>query len=372
MDLFFYGTLPYIPLLECVLGRSAAQIDLEPAALDYHRVSWAAGQSFPMIHAEEMAQADGLLVRDLSETDLSRLRFYEGGFDYDVKECAVMTATGDTSVAWVFFPTPGAWEAGEVWSLDRWIDDWADVSVLAATEAMAHFGRRSVEQMQVSMPAIRMRAAASLAARKRSADPARDVDADVVVHRHKRPYINYFGFDEVDLQYLQHDGSFSPIINRGAVRTGQAACVLPYDPKLDAVLLIEQFRAPPFLLGDRAPWIKETVAGMIEPGETAEDAAHRETMEEAGLTLSALLPAGQAYSSTGASTEYVHLFVGLADLSAVPDHGGVASEGENIKSDVIDYPTFFHMLETDQFRALPLVTLANWLARHRQRLRADS
>ena len=66
-DLFFYGTLCHVPLLERVLGRPAAEIALSPAVLPGWAVFWAAGECFPTIRAEAGGRAEGLLLRDLDE-----------------------------------------------------------------------------------------------------------------------------------------------------------------------------------------------------------------------------------------------------------------------------------------------------------------
>ena len=47
---------------------------------------------------------------------LSRLRFYEGGFDYDLKAVSVI-CNGDAITAEVFFPEAGLWSAGAEWNL---------------------------------------------------------------------------------------------------------------------------------------------------------------------------------------------------------------------------------------------------------------
>ncbi|MFD1808573.1 gamma-glutamylcyclotransferase family protein [Gemmobacter lanyuensis] len=43
-DLFFYGTLCHLPLLETVLARP---VDVEPATLPGHRVQWSAEGAGP-------------------------------------------------------------------------------------------------------------------------------------------------------------------------------------------------------------------------------------------------------------------------------------------------------------------------------------
>ncbi len=372
-NLFFYGTLCHVPLLELVLGRSADALDLTPAELPDHAVHWVAGQAFPVIEPRAGAKASGLLLRAPDAEEIERLEFYEGGFDYDLRQEIVETADGPEQ-ARVFFPQPGCWRADGPWSLTDWERDWAVLTLRAAEEAMGWFGKVTPAQLAQRFPPMRARAGSWLDAQARPGDPTRDLDRDVVVHDRRRVHFGFFSVEEVDLQVRQHDGSMGPVLNREALMVGQAAVVLPYDPVRDEVLVIEQFRTPLYLAGDRAPWVREAVAGLIDPGETPEATAIREAREEAGLDIAALEPVAQLWPSTGSLGEYLHLFVGLTDLSGLGTgrQGGLAEEGEDIRSDVMPLARLFEMLDAQELRDMPLTTITLWLARHRDRLRAEA
>ena len=49
----------------------------------------------------------------------------------------------------------------------------------------------------------------------------------------------------------------------------------------DEVVLVEQIRIAAYDVSE-SPWLLEMVAGMIEEGESVEDVARREALEEAG------------------------------------------------------------------------------------------
>ena len=370
VDLFFYGTLRHVPLLECVLGRSSDQLDCQNGSLPGYGAFAVRDECFPMISADPDGAAPGILVRGLTPGDIDRLAFYEGGFGYDLRDVSISLDDGTETAAQVFFPQEGLWQLGDPWSLRDWAAEWGDLTLRAAEEVMSYYGRMSAAEIAQRFPSIRLRAAAWLAAQQRPADPDRDIARDVVVHDYRRAYLNFFAMEEVDLQFRRHDGTMSAVMNRSAFFVGQAAVVLPYDPVRDCVLLTEQFRTPVFLSGDRAPWVWEPVAGLVDPGETPEQAAHREAMEEAGLTLAALEKAGEVYSSTGSSSEYLHLYVGITALTGDGAIGGLASEGEDIRSRILSYDELMEGVDGNRYRDMPLVTTALWLARHRDRLRA--
>ncbi|WP_170760229.1 NUDIX domain-containing protein [Ruegeria lacuscaerulensis] len=368
-DLFFYGTLRHKPLLELVLGRPLSQLTISEASLPDHAVYGVEGQAFPMIVQEHGGKAEGLLVQGLGPQDLDRLTFYEGGFEYGLSPQAIDLADGSKAEARVFFPEPGLWTPDTLWSLQDWVDQWAEVTVLAAQEELAYFGKVDAGTIVRSFAPIRTRAWAKLAARRRRTGDPRDIQNDVIVHRHTRAYVDYLGIEEVELQYRQHDGTMGPVLSRNGLMQGSAVVVLPYDPVRDTVLLVEQFRTPVFLIDDPEPWMWEPVAGMVDPGETPEQTAHREVLEEAHVTLDVLEYVGGAYSSSGSSTEFVYLYVGLADLTKTTDIGGLATEGEDIRTQILPFSAFMEGVDNHKFKDLPLLSVANWLARHRDRLR---
>ncbi len=71
-------------------------------------------------------------------------------------------------------------------------------------------------------------------------------------------------------------------VRREIFERGHAAVLLPFDPVRDEVVLIEQIRIAAIDTSE-SPWLLEMIAGMIEEGETDEEVARREAIEEAGL-----------------------------------------------------------------------------------------
>ncbi len=371
-DFFFYGTLRHVPLLAVVLGRSVERLAVEPATLVDHRVSCVSGQIYPVIESHAGSEAQGILLRDLSEADLASLDFYEGGFGYALRSASVRLESGDVVSAEVYFSKAGSLQTDGPWDLATWERDWAAVSMRAAEEMMAYHGRMTAQEIARIYPAMFRRASAWLAAQARPEDPEHDLSQDVQVHRHKRAFVNFFAMEEMDLQFRRFDGTFSPVINRCAALVGRASVILPYDPVRDEVLLVEQFRAATYIAGEQRPWMWEPVAGLIDPGETPEQAAVREATEEAGLEVCRLEPVAEVYPSSGASGEFIHVFVGLADLSDVQGGGGLDSENEDIRSKVISFRELMDGVDARTYQDMPLVTAALWLARHRERLRSQN
>ena len=106
----------------------------------------------------------------------------------------------------------------------------------------------------------------------------------VTVHSVVTRYQGFFKMNEYSLQHKLFSGDDSEIFTREIFERGDAVVVMPYDEKLDKVLLIEQFR-PGALRGDDSPWLLEFIAGMFDENESPTEVAIREAKEEAELTL---------------------------------------------------------------------------------------
>lgn len=123
---------------------------------------------------------------------------------------------------------------------------------------------------------------------------------------------------------------------REIIDHGDAAVVLVCDPRRETALLVRQLR-PPLLAKGLDPFLLEACAGIVDPGETAEQCAVREAQEELGITPQRLRLVQTIVPSAGTLTERMHLF--LAEWSAGDPSGaggGNRHEGETIE--VVEMP----------------------------------
>lgn len=184
------------------------------------------------------------------------------------------------------------------------------------------------------------------------------------------PYAAYFSVERLRLRHRLYAGGWSEPIERAVFVSGDASVLLPWDPRSDHVLLIEQFRAGPAARGDPEPWLCETIAGRIDAGETPESAARREAWEEAGIRVSQVFRGPDHYPSPGAVCEMLYLFIGISDLSGhVAGIAGVESEAEDIRSRVVSRSALMAMIDAGELRYGPLLVLALWLERQAENLR---
>ena len=193
-------------------------------------------------------------------------------------------------------------------------------------------------------------------------------DVEVVETR-----IGYQGLFRVDVHRLRHrcfDGGMSEVIVREILERGAAAAVVPYGPGRDEVLLIRQF-LPGAFFGGYAPRPLQIIAGMVGEGESEEDVARREAIEEAGCSVGRLERAHAFLPSPGGSSERVVVFCAEADLSSAGGVHGLAEEHEDIRVEVFPALEAIRMLDEGRIEAGPAVVALSWFARHHERLRRE-
>lgn len=189
-------------------------------------------------------------------------------------------------------------------------------------------------------------------------------------HAKRSVYKGFFSVEEHDLTYQKFNNEQSNVVTRSTVVSSDAVIVLPYDPVNDRILLIEQFRAGPYVKGDENPWVLEPIAGLIDEGETPESAGIREAQEEAHLKIKRLELVARSYPSPGISTEFFHQYLGIVELLDSSNFiAGLSSENEDIRSHIFEYEQFFEMIESGKVKVGPLILLGLWLSKNRNRLR---
>jgi nudix-type nucleoside diphosphatase (YffH/AdpP family) len=193
---------------------------------------------------------------------------------------------------------------------------------------------------------------------------------DVEVVKRDLPYAQYFDVEDITLRHKRFDGTQSDAMARSVLRAADAVTVLPYDPVLDQVVLVEQFRPGAYVRGDSHPWVLEPVAGRCDGDEPVEVVAEREMVEEAGLTLLGLESIGNYYPSPGCLSEYLYSFVGLVDLStAQTGIHGLETENEDIRTHFLSFDAAMGLIQSGEADNGPLLLSLYWLAAHRARLR---
>ncbi|MDV7270695.1 NUDIX domain-containing protein [Thioclava sp. A2] len=370
---FFYGPLRDESLRRIVIGRPS---HAQPALLRGYCVTHVSrddpGPDLPVLD-EGKGVVEGALVR-LSTPERDRVDFYEYGLSAEQVEVEVADET--VPALCYRLAVDGARSGGRSWSFDVWTTERAALVRAAASDVMLGFGRYAASVMAARRPLILARAASRLRAEAETVPDTLDrpmTAADVSVKSRALGYANFFAVEDYTLAHKTFAGGQGADLERAVFISADAACLLPYDPVRDRVLLIEQFRPGPMARGDRSPWLLEPVAGRVDPDETPEQAARREAVEEAGLSVDRLVAAPNYYPSPAAKAEFLYNYIALADLpDTLPQGGGLEHEGEDIRSHLVPFAQLMAMVESGEARNGPLCVLALWLERLRPKLRAEA
>ncbi|MER2519489.1 MAG: NUDIX domain-containing protein [Bdellovibrionales bacterium] len=182
------------------------------------------------------------------------------------------------------------------------------------------------------------------------------------------------GYFRVDRYKIRHErfagGLTEPFQREVFERSRDVAGVLLFDPRSDKVILVEQFRAGIMAHGHKNPWTIEIVLGMVNGNETAEQAARREAMEEAGCAITDIQPISSYFSSPGGTTEHILLYVGR---TTAPEDGilrGLKHEHEDIRVRVLDATRAIGLIYADRIQDAQTLVALQWFLMHHTELRS--
>lgn len=198
---------------------------------------------------------------------------------------------------------------------------------------------------------------------------------DVKILGRESCYSGFFELQAIELQHSQFAGGASAPIRRELIRKGSAAAAILYDPELDSIVMVEQFRIGAYAAHveqqgkpDEHAWTLELVAGFVEPGESPQQVIHREAMEEAGCEATALLPIYSYLASPGNASEITHLFCARVDASRIEGIYGVKEEGEDILVHVLSVNEAIEALHSGRVNTVTPMLAIQWLQLNRDRL----
>lgn len=183
----------------------------------------------------------------------------------------------------------------------------------------------------------------------------------------------FSGFFSVARYRLRHSlfaGGWSSVIERERTEYLNAVAALLYDPILDQVVMVEQFRIGALEQG-RGAWTIEPVGGVLHNGEEPIAVARREAMEEAGCEIDALEYIGTYHVSPGVAADRVRLFCGRVSAPVAGGVHGLKEEGEETRVVVIDAEQVIRELFTGRIDTSSAIICTQWLSLNRERLRVE-
>jgi nudix-type nucleoside diphosphatase (YffH/AdpP family) len=140
---------------------------------------------------------------------------------------------------------------------------------------------------------------------------------------------HWYTLKTTTFDFQRRDGRWQTQARETYDRGNGAACLL-YNLAQRTVVLTRQFRYPAFVNG-QAELMIEVPAGLLD-GAEPEACIRAEAEQEAGFRVRAPREVMRTYTSPGAVTERVHLFVAEYDSGdRIGAGGGLEDEGEDIE-----------------------------------------
>jgi ADP-ribose pyrophosphatase len=192
--------------------------------------------------------------------------------------------------------------------------------------------------------------------------------SDVEIIDKKRTFNGFFKIDEYHFRHALFSGGQSDVIVREIFERGDAVAVLPYDPKLNAVLLIEQIRIGA-LSETKSPWLLEVIAGMTDGSLDYEAVVRKEAQEESGIQLNHVELMLSYLSSPGGTSERIYLYYAETDLSQVGGVFGAPDEGEDIKVHIVPIEQAFALVDNGEVDNAATIICLQWLKLNQDKLK---
>jgi nudix-type nucleoside diphosphatase (YffH/AdpP family) len=189
----------------------------------------------------------------------------------------------------------------------------------------------------------------------------------VSIERKRYILDDFFKIEEAYVQFEQFNGEMSPLVRQLKLERGNSVAVLVFNRSTEKLILVSQFRYPTYQ--NNHGWTIETIAGMVDPGETPEESARRELQEETGLNIDSFEPISAFYPSPGGSSEQIYLYYSevSGEQANYKKTGGLLAVGEDVKVIELTLAEALAKIKTGEIVDAKTIIGIYWLEnRHRQ------
>ena len=171
--------------------------------------------------------------------------------------------------------------------------------------------------------------------------------------------------DRIDYDFKFKNGEWKRL-SRETYNRGNGAAILLYNAGKGTVILTQQFRMPIYDQNQKEAMSIEVCAGAIDYNDSPLETVIRETEEEVGYRIKEAKQVLTAYTSPGALTEKMYLFVAAYnDDMKVNDGGGLETEHEEIEILELSFQQAIEMVEKEEIIDAKTIMLLQYAQIHK-------
>ena len=169
---------------------------------------------------------------------------------------------------------------------------------------------------------------------------------------------------QIDYEYQFENGNWKQL-SRETYDRGNGTGILLFNVTKGTVILTKQFRMPSYHNDKNDGMSIEVCAGAIDKNESPKSTIIREVEEEVGYRINQVKQVFSAYSSPGALSEKMYLFIAnYSDDMKVNDGGGVANENEEIEVLELSFETSLKMVASGEIQDFKTIMLLQYAQIH--------
>ncbi|WP_299367238.1 NUDIX domain-containing protein [Winogradskyella sp.] len=170
--------------------------------------------------------------------------------------------------------------------------------------------------------------------------------------------------DRIEYDFQFKNGEWKRL-KRETYNRGNGAAILLYNKNKGTVVLTKQFRMPIYENNPKDSMSIEVCAGAIDGNDSPLQTIIRETEEEVGYKIEEAKQVLTAYTSPGALTEKMYLFVAeYNDQMKTNDGGGLESEHEEIELLELPFQKAIEMIENEEIIDAKTIMLIQYAQIH--------
>ncbi len=183
-----------------------------------------------------------------------------------------------------------------------------------------------------------------------------------IVKEKKRIFSEFFRVDRLDIETDTFAGGTLPIRRYHLERPEVVALTLE-NTERDTLVLVKQFRYSSIKKPLDDGWTLEIVGGLIDPGESPQDCAIRESIEETGYRPGKVEYRTSFFASVGISNELIHLYAAqVTGKDKIGKGGGIAHEHEDIEVIELPYQKALEQIVRGSIKDAKTILGIQWLA----------